>query len=81
MRRDALPVPEGTEATGYTFHFQISNSGARQACSVQVIAPSLQDATHFFRQNLPMIETMARDGLARGSQDKIRLSVARRTDG
>ena len=80
MRRDALPVAGDTEVTGYTFHFQISNSGARQACSVQVLAPSLQDATSFFRQNWPMIETMARDGLARGSLDRIQLAVARGPD-
>jgi hypothetical protein len=80
MRRDALPVPEDTATTGYTFHFQISNSGARQACSVQVLAESLQDATSFFRQNWPMIESMARDGLAEGSQDRIQLAIARGPD-
>jgi hypothetical protein len=69
MRRDDQPVKNNTVTTGYTFHFQISNRGGRQACSVKVQAPNIHDATAFFRQNWPTIESMARDGLANGSQD------------
>jgi hypothetical protein len=68
MRRDNQPL-NGADTTGYTFHFQISNGGGRKACSVEVLAPSMQDATAFFRQNWPTIETMARDGLADASDD------------
>jgi hypothetical protein len=40
-----------------------------------VQAQNIHDATRFFRQNWPMIETMAREGLAAGSQDGIRLDM------
>jgi hypothetical protein len=63
MRRERRPTNEGAEAIAYTFHFQITNNGGRQACSVKVQAPNIHDATTFFRQNWPMIESMARDGL------------------
>lgn len=56
---------ESQETTGYTFYFQITNNGGRQACSVKIAAPSLGDATAFFRQNWPAIESLARDNLAR----------------
>jgi hypothetical protein len=75
MRRDDQPVRRDADTTGYTFNFQISNSGGRQACSVKVQAQNIHDATTFFRQNWPMIETMAREGLAAGSRDGIRLDV------
>ena len=38
-------------------------------------AQNIHDATRFFRQNWPLIETMAREGLAAGSRDGIRLDV------
>lgn len=61
MRCERRPNNEDAEATGYTFHFQIANDGGRQACSVKVQAPNVQDATAFLRQNWRMIESMARD--------------------
>jgi hypothetical protein len=70
MRRDDQPTKNTTATTGYTFHFQISNCGGRQACSVKVQAPNIHDATAFFRQNWPTIESMARDGLANATQDR-----------
>ena len=69
MRRDDQPVRKDTATTGYTFHFQISNRGGRQACSVKVQAPNIHDATAFFRQNWSTIESMARDGLANTCDD------------
>jgi hypothetical protein len=69
MRRERRPTGESAETTAYTFHFQITNNGGRQACSVKVQAPNIRDATTFFRQNWPMIESMARDGLASRSGD------------
>ena len=62
MRRERRAISEDAEAITYTFHFQITNKGGRQACSVKVQAPNVHDATKFFRQNWPMIESMARDG-------------------
>jgi hypothetical protein len=75
MRRDHHPIENDSETTGYTFHFQISNGGARQACSVKVQAPNIQDATMFFRQNWATIELMARDGLAGGCRDSGRIKL------
>jgi hypothetical protein len=43
--------------------FQTASKGGRQACSVEVRASNIRDATTFFRQNWPMIESIARDGL------------------
>jgi hypothetical protein len=75
MRRDDQPIENDQDITGFTFHFQISNGGVRQACSVKVQAPSMQDATAFFRQNWPTIETMAREGLAGGSDEGGRIKL------
>jgi hypothetical protein len=69
MRRDDQPARNERETTGYTFHFQISNRGGRQACTVKVQALNIHDATTFFRENWPTIESMARDGLANACQD------------
>ena len=69
MRRERRPTNEGAEAIAYTFHFQITNKGGRQACSVKVQAPNINDATTFFRQNWPLIESMARDDLVSKSGD------------
>jgi hypothetical protein len=76
MRRE-LQAPKGAETLTYSFHFQISNKGGRQACSVEVHAPNFQDATTFFRQNFPQIEFMARDHLTNGIGDcrPIKLAV------
>ena len=77
MRRERRATCEDAETITYTFHFQISNNGGRQACSVKVQAPNIHDATKFFRQNWSMIESMARDGLVgRTGDDRIiKLSV------
>ena len=76
MRRERRPSNEDAETTAYTFHFQITNNGGRQACSIKVQAPNMQDATSFFRQNWPMIESMARDGLAKRSHDARMIKLA-----
>jgi len=75
MRRE-LRAPKGAETLTYSFHFQISNNGGRQACSVEVQAPNVQDATTFFRQNLPEIESMARYHLVNGIGDRRTLKLA-----
>jgi hypothetical protein len=66
MRRDVQPHGEDAETGVYSFNFQISSSTGRQACSVKVQAQNFQDATQFIRQNWPIIETMAREELAKG---------------
>jgi hypothetical protein len=69
MRRESRSTGDDAGTTAYTFHFQITNKGGRQACSVKVAAPSMTDATTFLRQNWPMIESMARDRLLGRSSD------------
>ena len=68
MRRGVQPHGEDAETAGYTFNFQISSSRGRQACTViaRCEAQNFQDATEFIRQNWPIIETMAREELAKG---------------
>jgi hypothetical protein len=77
MRRGRRLASENAETTAYTFHFQITNNGGRQACSVKVEAQSISDATTLLRENWPMIESMARDRLVSASSDDrtIRLAV------
>jgi hypothetical protein len=65
MRHERQGTSEAVEAKGYNFHFQITNKGGRQACSVEVMAASSGDAAAFVRQNWPMIESRAREALAR----------------
>jgi hypothetical protein len=69
MRRECQPTNKVAETRAYTFHFQITNQGGRQACSVKVRAPNIHDATTFFRQNWPTIESMARNDLVSRSDD------------
>ena len=76
MRRERRAICENAETLTYTFHFQITNKGGRQACSVKVQAPNIHDATTFFRQNWPMIATMARDGLISRSGDDRTIDLA-----
>jgi hypothetical protein len=76
MRRGCRPANEAAETTAYTFHFQITSRGGRQACSVEVEAQSISDATTFLRQNWPMIESMARDRLVSTSSDDRTIKLA-----
>jgi hypothetical protein len=76
MRRERQPSNEDAETTAYTFNFQIKNNGGRQACRVKVQALNIHDATTFFRQNWPTIESMARDGLLNKSGDAPTIKLA-----
>jgi hypothetical protein len=76
MRRERRPTHEDGGTTAYTFHFQMANNGGRQACSVEVQASNIHDATTFFRQNWPMIESIARDGLLNRSGDDRTIKLA-----
>ena len=76
MRRERRATSEEAETLTYAFHFQITNKGGRQACSVKVQAPNIHEATTFFRQNWPMIESMARDGLVSRTGDDRTIKLA-----
>ena len=77
MRRERRATSENAETITYTFHFQIANKRGRQARSVKVQAPNIHDATTFFRQNWPMIEAMARQGLVSRSGDDRTIELAK----
>ena len=76
MRRERRPADAHAGTTAYTFHFQITNNGGRQACSVKVQAATVSDATTFLRQNWPMIESMARDRLVGRAGDDPTIQLA-----
>ena len=76
MRRERRAICENAETLTYTFHFQITNKGGRQACSVKVQAPNVHDATTFFRQNWPIVETLARDRLVNRTGDDRTITLA-----
>jgi len=76
MRRERRATSEDAATITYTFHFQITDKGGRQACSVKVQAPNIHDATTFFRQNWPMIEAMARQGLVSRSGNDQTIELA-----
>ena len=70
MRQERIPVKGDGQSDGYTFFFQIANGGERRACCVRVNAPDIHQASALFRRNWPVIETMARDGIKRGTVDE-----------
>ena len=76
MRRERRPNNEDAGTIAYTFHFQITNKGGRQACSVKVEAQSISDATALLRENWAMIESMARDRLISASSDDRTIKLA-----
>jgi hypothetical protein len=76
MRRERQPINQGAETIACTFHFQIAIEGGRQACSVSVQAPNIHEATTFFRQNWPMIESMAREGLVNRPDEDRKIKLA-----
>lgn len=63
MRKGRTQIRGDGESVGYTFFFQIANDGGRRSCCVKVDASNIQEASALFRQNWPVIESMARDGI------------------
>jgi hypothetical protein len=63
MRQERMPIGGDGESVGYTFFFQIANDGGRRACCVKVDAVNIREAAALFRQNWPVIESMARNGI------------------
>jgi hypothetical protein len=50
----------------------MANDGGRRACCVKVDASNIQEASALFRQNWPIIEAMARDGInSKGVDDGV----------
>lgn len=72
MRKERALINGDGESVGYTFFFQIANDGGRRACCVKVDASNVQEASALFRQNWPVIVSMARDGIdGSGSGDGV----------
>jgi hypothetical protein len=69
MRQQRTPIDGDGQSAGYTFFFQIANDGERRACCVKVDAPNIHEASALFRENWPVIESMARDGIKTGVVD------------
>ena len=77
MRREGQPIRKSKKTTGYTFYFQMTNKGGRQACSIRISALNRGDAATFFQQNWPMIESLARDSMAKSSDVGRPIKLAR----
>jgi hypothetical protein len=64
VRNERQPIALTEETGDFSFNFQIANLGARHACRVRVRATSKTQAASFFKDNLSMIEALARKNLA-----------------
>src|ERR1700761_6121634 len=63
MRQEQQPLAPAKNTADFRISFQMTNSGARHACSVTIRALSETDATTIFRENWLTIETIARQRL------------------
>jgi hypothetical protein len=59
----------------HTIYFQMSNGAGRFACAVRVASSTKEQANVVFRDNCSTIQQMARDAIARGSDDKPQLRL------
>jgi hypothetical protein len=76
MRHEQQPIAAALSAVDFKFRFQMTNAGARHACSVTIQAVDIHDAAATFRANWPTIENLARQGLAANDLCDIRLEAA-----
>jgi hypothetical protein len=60
----------------HTIYFQMSNSPGRFACAIRVKSSTREEAQLLFRHNSSTIEQMAREAIARCSDEKPQLSLA-----
>ena len=78
MRQEQQSLSPVQEAADFKIHFQMTDAGARRACSVTIQAASKVDADTIFRENWSTIEKLARLNLAAKGRSEIRLEVASR---
>ena len=76
MRQEQQPIAAALSAVDFKFRFQMTNAGARHACSVTIQAINVHDAAAIFRANWPTIENLARRSLAANDLSEIRLEAA-----
>ena len=75
MRQEQQPIAAALNAVDFKFCFQMTNAGARHACSVTIQAVSVHEAAAIFRANWLTIENVARRSLAANARSDIRLEA------
>ncbi|HZR71883.1 hypothetical protein [Bradyrhizobium sp.] len=76
MRREQQSLLPARKAAEFKIHFQMTNAGARHACSVTILATSRIDADAIFRDNWITIEKLTRLNLVAEQPPRIRLETA-----
>jgi hypothetical protein len=75
MRREQPSLSHAQRAADFKINFQMTDAGARRACSVTIRAVSKIDADAIFREHWSTIEKLARLNLAAKDRREIRLEV------
>ena len=75
MRQEQQSLTAANNAADFKINFQMTNAGARHACSVTIRALSKIDATAIFRENWLIIEKIARQRLTAQDKNEIRLET------
>jgi len=76
MRQEQPSLSPAQQAADFKIHFQMTDAGARRACSVTIQAASRVDAAIIFRENWSIIEKLARLNLAAKGPGEITLEAA-----
>ena len=76
MRREQPSLSHAQRAADFRISFQMTNAGARHACSVTIRAVSRVDADAIFRDNWFTIEKLVRLNLSAEQPGEIRLEAA-----
>lgn len=76
MRQEQPSLSPAQQAADFKINFQMTEAGARHACSVTIQAASKVDAVIIFRENWSTIEKLARLNLAAKNHSEIRLETA-----
>ncbi len=75
MRREQQSLSHAQRAADFKINFQMTNAGARHACSVTIRAVSKIDADAIFRDNWFTIEELTRLNLIANQPGEIRLEA------
>ena len=75
MRQEQQSLSPAQRAADFKINFQMTNAGARHACSVTIRAVSKIDADAIFRDNWFTIEKLARLNLIAKQPGEIRLEA------
>ena len=76
MRQEQQSLLPAQRAADFKINFQMTNAGARYACSVTIRATSKIDADAIFRDNWITIEKLTRLNLIAEQPAEIRLEAA-----